>query len=334
MAGKKNQKIKLLYILEFLEKYTDENNVAKSDDIIEYLATKGIETERKSIYSDIYVLMDYGFDIIKNSGQTGGYFLASRDFEPAELRLLSDAVSAANFISSKKTKQLLEKIFALTSNSQAEKIKSQVYVDNRPKCNNEELYYTIDRLDSAIQSKKKVKIIYRKRIISADKNSEYEEREHTISPYSLIWSDDHYYLVGNNEKYDNIMVTRIDRIKHVEIIESSAARPFSEVSPYQFSFDSVDYASKHFNMFSGDPKPISLLCSNEIVDSVLDKFGENANIRKSGPEKFVLYANSAVNDGIVSWLMQFGSKIQVLSPIELKEMVLARAEDVKSAYII
>lgn len=81
----------------------------------------GIAAERKSIYSDISILIDFGYDIIKSNGSGGGYFLASRDFELAELRLLSDAVQAANFISAKKTKQLLNKIFTLTSAEQAKK---------------------------------------------------------------------------------------------------------------------------------------------------------------------------------------------------------------------
>ena len=221
MAATKNQKLKLLYILKFLQENTDENHIAHAEDIKLYLLNHGIAAERKSIYSDISILIDFGYDIIKSNGSGGGYFLASRDFELAELKLLSDAVQAANFISTKKTKQLLNKIFTLTSAEQAKKIKSQVYVDNRPKCKNEELYYTIDKLDRAISDNRKVKIIYRRRILSDNPDQAYEEKEHIISPYSLIWSSDHYYLVGNKEKYDNLMIMRIDRIKHTEIIDDS-----------------------------------------------------------------------------------------------------------------
>ena len=334
MAATNNQKLKLLYILKFLQENTDENHIAHAEEIKLYLLNHGISAERKSIYSDVSNLIDFGYDIIKCNGSGGGYFLASREFELAELRLLSDAVQAANFISAKKTKQLLDKIFTLTSKEQAKKIKSQVYVDNRPKCKNEELYYTIDKLDRAIGDRRKVKIVYRRRIISGDPTKAYEEKEHVISPYSLIWSNDHYYLVGNKDKYDNLMVMRIDRIKHTEIMEESFSRPFSEVSPYKFSFDSADYASKHFGMFSGEPKPISLLCSDDIVENVLDRFGEDADIHKSGPSKFTLNANSAVNDGLVSWIIQFGGKIQVSSPNELKNMVLKRVDEIKSAYTI
>ena len=121
MAATNNQKLKLLYILKFLQENTDENHIAHAEDIKLYLLNHGIAAERKSIYSDISILIDFGYDIIKSNGSGGGYFLASRDFELAELRLLSDAVQAANFISAKKTKQLLNKIFTLTSAEQAKK---------------------------------------------------------------------------------------------------------------------------------------------------------------------------------------------------------------------
>lgn len=104
-----------------MQENTDENHIAHAEDIKLYLLNHGIAAERKSIYSDISILIDFGYDIIKSNGSGGGYFLASRDFELAELRLLSDAVQAANFISAKKTKQLLNKIFTLTSAEQAKK---------------------------------------------------------------------------------------------------------------------------------------------------------------------------------------------------------------------
>lgn len=119
------------------------------------------------------------------------------------------------------------------------------------------------------------------------------------------------------------MIMRIDRIKHTEIIDDSFSRPVfgmclltnsALIPPIMQASTSV--------CFPAEPKPISLLCSNEIVENVLDRFGEDANIHKNGPSKFVLNANSAVNDGLVSWIIQFGGKIQVTSPNELKNMVL------------
>lgn len=328
MATKNIQKLKLLYILELLLRETDENHKVGSEDILAYLAEKGIRAERKSVYNDISVLVDYGYDVIKDNG----WFIGARDFEFAEIRLLSDAVQAANFITPKKTKQLLKKIFGLISSGQAEFIRKQVYVDKRPKCGNEELYYTIDKLSRAIQQKNMIRILYRKRVIGEDRRVDFEEREHELSPYSLIWSNDHYYLVGNKSSYDNLMVMRIDRMKSVEILEDRPSRPFSEVSPYENSFDAADYANKHFNMFSGEPEPIELLCKNETVEQILDKFGEKADICQFDDGRFMLRANAAVSEGLVFWLMQFGGSMQVKSPQSLRNRLLEKAGEIRRMY--
>lgn len=334
MPNKSNQKLKLLYILDNLLKNSDENNPIDAEEIILDLQEKGIEAERKSVYKDIAVLQQFGYDILKTRTPKCGFFIASRDFEVAEVRLLCDAIQAAGFISQKKTKQLLEKIYSLVSVAQAETIENQVYVDNRPKCANENIYYNIDKLDRAIQNSRQVKIIYRKRKISERNTAEFEEKTHYISPYALIWSNDHYYLIGNNRNYSNIMITRIDRIKDVEILENTPAINFSDVSPYRDKFDSADYVNKHFNMFSGDPQEVELVCHNSLIDDILDKFGDNVNIIKHSDEKFKININAAVSSGLVSWIMQYGNKIQVKSPESLKKMILDRAEEIRKVYQI
>ena len=206
LAGKKDSKLKLLYIKDILETYSDEENVLNAGDIAQHLYELGIECERKSIYKDIDILIEYGLDIIKTSKPKTGWFIASREFEPAELRLLSDAVQAANFISKKKTRSLLEKTERLTSVENAKKLRKQVFIDSRNKCNNEEIFYSISSLDEAIKNFNKVKLTYVKRKLDNKFAATNEKKEFILSPYALIWSNDHYYLVANNEKYDKFIL--------------------------------------------------------------------------------------------------------------------------------
>ncbi len=329
-----NSKLKLLYILELLYKESDENNPVDTDRILLYLRNHNLECERKSVYSDIAVLKDFGFDILLSKGASGGYFLASREFETAEIRLLCDAVQAAGFISLKKSRQLIDKILTLLSAPQAAQIKSQVYVDNRPKSANEEIYYHVDKLNRAIQNGWQVQALYRHRKITDQNEVEYDERAHVVSPYAMIWADDHYYLVCNKAKYNNLMVLRIDRIKKLEVLEGTRVRPFSEVSPYKTSFDSADYAKRHFHMFSGTPENVELICQNDLIEQVLDRFGEDVRLYRAGEEKFGLRTQAAVNDGLAAWIMQFGSKIRVKKPENLKKMLLDKAQEIESVYKI
>ena len=304
MAGKKNTKLKLLYLKEILEKYSDEQHILNSNDIADRLEQEyGLVCERKSIYKDIEVLIDYGMDIIKARTPKNGYFLASGHFELAEIRLLSDAVQAADFITKKKTKKLIEKIEGFASIYQAAILKKQVYIDNRAKSTNEDVFYVIDRLDTAIKAGKKVKFTYSRRKMDDKYAARKETRTFTLSPYALIWSSDHYYLVANNEKYDNLMNVRVDRISQVEMLEQ-AVRPMEEVSPYSHYFDAADYTAKTFNMFSGDMQMIELKCANTILEQIFDRFGERINTRRADDTHFLLRTEASISEGLVSWIMQ------------------------------
>ncbi len=332
MAGVQKSKLKLLYIVDILRKKTDENHYLAATEICDELSQLDIPAERKSIYNDIDILREYGFDIIHTGSKNrGGYFLGAREFELAELRLLSDAVQAANFISQKKTNQLVQKIESFASEKQAKILHSQVYVDNRPKCKNEEIYYTISLLDEAISAKVKVNFTYTRRRITEEFKTAKEEKSFTVSPYALIWSDDHYYLVCNNEKYDNLMHLRIDKIKHLEKT-SLPARHFSEVSDYKNYFDSADYASKLFNMYSGEPKPVEFICNNDTLEPMLDRFGENVKIQKYDDEHFVLRTNVASSECLVAWIVQFGGRVKVKSPNDLIYSVKQKAAEILEIY--
>ena len=332
MAEKGYTKLKLLYIKQYLEKYSDEDNLVKAEELIEMLAEKGINCERKSIYADINALKSYGVDI---STEKRGYRVLARDFELPELRLLMDAVQAANFISAKKSKELISKIGDLCSTNQAKILEKQVYIDNRNKCTNEEIYYNIDLVNKAIVQKKKISFTYIKRKIDEGKKEIIlEEKLLTVSPYALIWSNDHYYLVSNNSKYDNLMHTRIDRMKKVELIDEPS-RDFAEVSPYRAFFDSADYSGKLFNMFSGDNQKLRLRCSDSILEEMIDRFGDDCDISKvAGQEKdtFQLDTSCVCSEGLVSWLMQFGSKVEVISPESLKRDITEKARAIFDIY--
>ena len=169
-------------------------------------------------------------------------------------------------------------------------------------------------------------------MVKDNKTVSFSEKRHTVNPYALIWSNDHYYLISNNIKYDNLMPLRIDRMKKVAIVEDSVIRPLREVSDYKGAFDSADYVSKHLNMFTGQAKPIELICDNSIIEQILDKFGERTPIYPNDEKTFVARFTSAVNDGLVSWILQYAGNVKVVSPKELKTRVIEAAKSVIDNY--
>lgn len=331
MKTTNNQKLRLLYIIDIFTKKSDEEHPLTANEIINILYDEyGVTCERKTVYECIESLNRYGYDIIKSSSPRG-YFMTPYVFELPELRLIIDAVQSANFISAKKSKQLLEKLGRFTSEYQYKRIEKQVYIDNRNKCDNENIFYIIDTLDFAIRKRRQVEVVYHRRRVVDGRHAEYEEKEMTINPYALIWANDHYYLIGNYSKYDNLIHLRIDRLKSVTVTDETA-RHFSEVSPYRTSFDTADYSNKHLSMFSGDIKPVDLICSDEIIEDFIDKFGEKCSMVPFDDEHFRAKISVAVTDGLVSWVMQYGDKIKVKGPNELKSMIIDKTKSILSVY--
>ena len=331
MARTEGQKLKLLYLMEIFRKYSDEEHPLTTPQIIEYLEKYGIEAERKSIYRDIDVLIDYGFDIVKNRGNGGGFFLSSREFEVPEIKLLTDAVQAASFITAKKSRELTQKLDEMLSVYEAKKQKGYSYIDISHKCKNEEIYYTIDNLSRAIEKRVKVQLKYVRRRLNDNRTVCVDEKIITVSPYALLWQDDSYYLVCNNEKYDNLMNLRLDRMRSVALL-SEPFRHFSEVSEYKESFDIADYASKSFNMFCGEPTKIKLRCERELLEQAIDRFGEDIFIYNVKDNTFDFDVNANLSGGLVSWILQFGKSVEAVAPETLREMIKNRLSDLNELY--
>ncbi len=331
MAARFGQKLKLLYIIEILKKYTDEEHPMNANELCDLLEQKGVSAERKAIYNDIEMLIYYGWDIIKTRVPKSGYFLGSREFELPEIYLLADAVRSADFITIKKTRELLNKIESFLSVHQAAKNQKTVYVSPRYKCKNEAIYYNIDTINMAVENALKIKVTYLKRWLSDDKKIKTAEKEIVISPYATLWESDRYYLVGNNEKYDNLIHLRIDRIKSVEITKEKV-RPFSEVSDYTDSFDVADYAAKTFNMFGGEEATIELKCKKERLEQIIDRFSDEISVCKLTEDTFSFSTEVIISDGLIAWLLQFGSDIEVVSPKNLRDRIGEKIKELSRIY--
>lgn len=331
MEARRNGKLKILYIVDILKKYSDEEHPLNATEICNYLEDYGINAERKAIYDDIENLIFYGYDIIKTRSPRSGVFLASREFELPELYLLTDAVQSADFITPKKTRELVNKLDAMMSDEQAKVREKSTYIEYNHKCDNEEIYISIDALRQAIENGKKVTLRYLSRHLADGRNITTAEKNFKVSPYALIWTDDHYYLVCNNEKYNNLMHLRLDRMKSVSETEETA-RHFSECSDYTDKFDTADYISKAFNMFGGALTEIELRCSENILEQVVDRFSDKIHIIDRENGKFCFRIKALLSEGLIGWLMQFGAEIEVMSPPELRNQIKEKIKEMANLY--
>lgn len=302
-----NQKLKLLYLYKILMEKTDEDNGLSVQGIIDELAKYDVSAERKSIYDDLEQLRVFGLDICSRRGKTHEYFVAGRDFELPELKLLVDSVQASKFITRKKSMDLISKIETLTSVHNARKLQRQVFVSNRVKTPNEKIYYNVDKIHEAIALNKCISFKYF--LVNRDKEKVYRKDggKYTETPLSLSWDDENYYLITYKEKYQNFAHYRVDKMDSIEILDEERKMP-------KEGFDVSHYSKSVFSMFGGEETAVRLRFSNELSGVVFDKFGMDIPVIPDGPDFFVCNLNVLVSPLFFSWIAGFGNKVKILSP--------------------
>ena len=331
MAGSSKSKSKLLYLSRILHEKSDDENSLTVEEIITELKKYDIDAERKSIYSDLRLLEEFGIDICRVQGRKYGYFIGNRDFEIPELRLMIDAIQSAKFITPQKSKELIKKIEGLTSKNFSKKLETQVFINDRIKYDNEEIYYNVDKIHNAIAENKMVSFKYYK--YDLNKNREFRNggMEYLVNPYALTWFDDNYYLVGNYHRYNNISHYRIDRICSVNALDKPR-RSFTELVDYKYYFNTADYSNKIYNMFSGELKTVDIRFENYLIDAVIDRFGVDVTLLKQDEESFIVHTQVVVSDGFISWLLIFGDDAEVIEPKSLRDMIKEKVSKINNLY--
>lgn len=326
-----SSRIRVLKVLEILKVNSDVDHPMSASDIIEELSKYGIVAERKAVYKDIEALEESGVEVVRTGTPKKGCYIEADGFCLPEVCLLIDAVQSAGFVPKKSSRQLVEKLQGLVSCHRAAELRDRICIENRSKSGNEAVYDTISVLNTAIITHRKVKIRYAKnQLVGTKLKATFKDM--VINPYALMWESDHYYLIGNNQKYDNLTHLRVDRIAEISLTKEPS-RHFSEVSEYKQRFDIADYSKKTFNMFGGEKCRIDLECKLHLLDQITDKFTDNLFFRHfDGEETFRFSADALISDGLVGWLMQFGGDIKVLSPETLKQSVREKAETLANIY--
>ena len=315
MARSEKQKLKLLYLKQILEEQTDENHPITTQQLVEQLAEMGIRAERKSIYSDMACLQEFGMDVCTAHGRGGGYFLASREFELPELKLLVDAVQSSRFLSERKSVELISKLEKLASRYDAGSLRRQVTVSGRVKTMNESIYYNVDRIHDAIASD--VQITFRYFDWGVDRERHYRDRLYTASPYALCWDDQNYYLIAHSERH-GITHYRVDKMTHI----TETAKPrYSDAQTRKL--DVSRYGRSVFGMFSGETEPVKMRFHNSLAGVVIDRFGRDVLLIPDGPEHFIFTAEITVSPIYFGWISGFGDRARILHPRAVVEKYLA-----------
>ncbi len=319
MAKSANQKLKLLYILKILTEKTDEDHCIPAQGLIEELAAYGISAERKSIYDDIECLTCFGYDIVSiKSRSGGGYYLASREFELPELKLLVDAVQASRFITQKKSRALIAKIEKLAGPYEGRQLQRQVFVAGRVKTENESIYYNVDQIHKAIQDNAPVKFTYLSWNVKKELQPRREGRPYQVSPWVLTWQDENYYLIGYDDEEEKIKHFRVDKmsgITELPDMKRKGVEIFRE-------FDIAEYTNRIFGMFGGESETVTLKLPEGMIGIILDRFGREVDVRKLDHGMISVRIRAALSGQFYGWLTGLGNQVSILSPEYVRQAYL------------
>lgn len=309
------QTAKLLVLYEILRQYSDEEQPISTTELLKRLQEKGFQTGRQALYHDIEVLIEYGYDIIKVKGNPNKYFLADRNFEIPELKILVDAVRAANFITPNKTAKLVDKLALLAGQYRAQILKETVVHYDTCKQTNESIYYHIDVIERAIQEKRQIEFLY----FDYDHNGErvYRRDGQTYlgSPLTLVMDRGYYYLLINHAHHGESATTyRVDRMDEVRLLGDEVT-PADERLQRRLS----TIRDEAFMMYSGESTHVRLLFREEQMNAIMDRFGKPSLVVSHQPGYYEIKETIQVSKTFFSWLAGFEGKIQILSPKSVKE---------------
>lgn len=323
-----DKKSSLLYILKILQEETDDEHLLTYLGIADKLYSRfGVELERKTIASNIDILCEQGYDIVK-CGKNGLY-LGSRDFEDGELVFLIDAIYSSKSMPTKYAKDLVCKLTKNFSRFKRKQVNHLEKIDDGSKTDNKQIFYTIEILNDAIEKKKKVEFQYGAYNTNKEFTLRGDGKVYKINPYFMVNNRGKYYLVCNYDKYNDIANYKIECISNIKILDEDI-KPIEELCDGK-KFSIKEYMKEHIYMLSGKTIEAKVkIASEERVNDFVDWFGKDVDFsRKDGN----IFAELKVNeDALIYWSLQYGEHVEILEPAGTRQKIKLALENMLKKY--
>lgn len=312
MSMTAQQKIRLLIVYDFLQSQTDENHTASIAEMIAALDKRGISVSRKTLYDDIALLNEYGYDVICVRGRSNRYFVGERKFERPEVQILLNAIGATQTLPMNKTKKLLQKLLQLLGIGEATQLCNLVPISST-KHSNERVYYSIDAITTALLQKKQLSFLYFN--YGANGKREYRENgePYIVNPLGMVYSCDNLYLICYHDNHENPVHYRIDRMDETAVTDK-IIKPMKEFE----NFDLEAYRQALFDMDVGEEQEVDLAFPQELLEVAIDRFGENIALDHIDDE-YIIHSKIQAGNTFFAWLTTFEGRVKIKAPEALRE---------------
>ena len=328
MPRAEKQKLKILYVMEYLLRASDEAHPVTVARIVEELARHGITAERRSVLEDMEALRDYGLDIVRTgANRYAAYYVASREFELPELKLLVDSIQSSRFLTQKKTAALIKKIETLTSVYEAQLLQRQVFVTGRVKTMNESIYYNVDAIHSGITENRQIRFRYFEYTVEKKRRYRRNGDWYCVSPFALTWDNQNYYLIAYDADAGFIKHFRVDKMTDIETVD----RERNGLAEYR-ALDMSGYTEKVFGMFAGKEFRVRMRFAEHLAGAVLDRLGQEVMLIPEEDGQFTVSADVVPSPQFFAWITGFGPEAQILGPEHIVKQMRGFIDSVAALY--
>ena len=314
-------KERILMLLQYLKENTDEETPASNADIRKMFREKGESVSMPTLRDDIASLRRYGYDIDVNEVNGVGtyYKYLNRDWSLPELQILTDAVSAGQFLSSEKTGMLIDKLRQMAGPSERKKLRPSILTAQHVKAPNEQLLYTVQTIQEAIDADRRITFRHDAYDAQLRRQPKHDGYVYEVSPYATIWKKDRYYLVGWSEKHGSIANFRIDRMELPKLSRKKR-------HPVPDDLRLEDHSDKIFSMFDGPEETVTLRCRPHLMNMIVDQFGTDLEIPRRDEKSLDAIVTVHLSPTFYGWLFQFAGEMTVVAPDYVCEQYAARLQ--------
>ncbi|WP_044934428.1 helix-turn-helix transcriptional regulator [Pseudobutyrivibrio sp. LB2011] len=326
MYGTGTKKMLNMLILDILREYSDSEHRLLQQDIIDLLKSNyGMDCERRAVKNNIVSLQEMGYDIVAKQG----YYLNTRDFTDAELRLLIDSIFTSGAISDKAAHSLVKKLERY-SNKYFKAHVSHIHSTSSGKnADNQKVMNSIAVIDEAISKGRQISFSYLQYGIDFKLHPK-RDFKYVVSPYQMVSNRGKYYLIANNAEYEDLSHYRLDRITDVEILKEKA-KPIKSIKGYENGLNLKEHLAEHFYMYSGDSIHIKLKAHENLMDNLVDSFGKDFRVIPEGDNEIIV-SLKCNPDTFFYWAMQYGLNIEVLEPESMRERIKNACKEIEKKY--
>ena len=310
-------KDRIVYLMQYLQENSDENHPVSTAQIRDEMAKRGCPIIISTLRDDIESLRNAGYDIQVNEteGMSTTYSWLDRKWDAPELQVLIDAVCSAQFIPVQKSKELIDKLIDMAGPSHRNTLEPQILISEHIKAKNKNMIYTVQAIQRAIKKDRKISFKYLQYNFNKEQIPKHKgtpEEDYTVSPYATVWNNDRYYLVGYSDSHKDVITYRIDRMKVPKQI------PRKRV-PEPEGFNVQDYVDKVFWMFKGPVVEVTLRCKHEILDQVIDRFGEGIAFKNITRKTFDVTVPVCISGTFYAWVTQFVGEMAIVAPEHVRQ---------------